>query len=300
MCSLCSLFLEGDSGSNKKEYLQWDSQKHIQRLRNFSWDSLELGEDPFKNNNLAEVTVEQCVIIQATKTNPKDGVDELRYHFSYPVSLKCGSFSSSVTVLCYVIEALYVYGKTEKAVHLAMAVGLSIVRHYNTWLDGLLRIPVKDTLYVDYDEGEGPKEAVPANIGKRGKKGKRVCRKRARKGTNKTEIVDEKADKKSSQDLFNEETGAIPVTSVAFLLHILEENEELVAEMLKLVKVQRRDTRDEDMMDCDEVTSDAHSLIFRLGVVGSAMPKIKAPSLQIQVRYIILRQSQNHLPRQGS
>ena len=55
--------------------------------------------------------------------------------FPLPIELSCGAFSSSVTVYCYLIEALSVYGKTEQAVHLAMNLALAVVRYYGTWLE---------------------------------------------------------------------------------------------------------------------------------------------------------------------
>lgn len=267
--------------------MQWDSQKHIQCLKNFSWDTLELGEGPFKNNNLSEVTVERCIVVETSLTNSRDNSDDLTDRFSYPISLSCGSFCSSVTIFCYMIEALHVYGETEKAVHLAMAVTLAIVRYYNAWLEGQLRVPVKETVCVDYEEEEAPQEVAPANTGKRGKRQRqrKAYKKKGRKGGKKMDVETEKPAKRSSKEaIFHEETGIIPITSLAFLLHVLEEDEALVAEMLKLVKVQQsRGSSDEEMMDCDDVTSDARSLIFRLGVVALAMPKVQAPSLQIQV-----------------
>ena len=266
--------------------MQWDSQKHIQCLKNFSWDTLELGEGPFKNNNLAEVTVQRCVVIETSLTNSRDNSsDNLTDRFSYPVSLSCGSFSSSVTIFCYMIEALYVYGETEQAVHLAMAVTLAIIRYYNAWLEGQLRVPVKETVCVDYEEEEAPQEVAPANTSKRSKRARKTYKKKGRKGGKKMEVETEKPAKRSCKEaIFHEETGIIPITSLAFLLHVLERDEELVAEMLKLVKVQQsRGSSDEEMMDCDDLTSDARSLIFRLGVIGLAMPKVQAPSLQIQV-----------------
>lgn len=99
------------------------------------------------------------------------------------------------------------------------------------------------------------------------------------------EQLNEKTDHCSNETLFDQVTGIIPVTSIAYLLDILEQHQDLLVEMLKLVKLRGLGLNEEDLMDCDDITSDARSLIFRLSVIGLAMPKIQAPSLQIQVQY---------------
>ena len=83
--------------------------------------------------------------------------------------------------------------------------------------------------------------------------------------------------------LFDQIKGVIPITCIAYLIDLLDQNEELLAEMLKLVKLRGLGLCEEELMECDDVTSDAKSLIFRLGVFGLSMPKIQTPSLQIQV-----------------
>ena len=93
----------------------------------------------------------------------------------------------------------------------------------------------------------------------------------------------EKSENVSNEMLYNQEIGIIPVTSFAYLMNILKQNEDAVAEMLKLVKLRSLGISEGDMMECDDVTCDARSLIFRLAVIGAAIPKIQAPSLQTQV-----------------
>jgi hypothetical protein len=88
---------------------------------------------------------------------------------------------------------------------------------------------------------------------------------------------------KSNEMLFDQVKGIIPITSIAYLLDLLDQNQDLLAEMLKLVKLEGLGLSEEELMECDDVTSDAKSLIFRLGVVGLGLPKIQAPSVQIQV-----------------
>ena len=93
----------------------------------------------------------------------------------------------------------------------------------------------------------------------------------------------EEENEKSDEMLFDQMKGIIPITSIAYLMDLLEQNQDLLAEMLKLVKLRGLGLSEEELMECDDVTSDAKSLIFRLGVVGLGMPKMQAPSLQIQV-----------------
>ena len=92
---------------------------------------------------------------------------------------------------------------------------------------------------------------------------------------------------KPNEILFDQVKGIIPITSFAYLMDLLEQNQHLLAEMLKLVKLKGLGLSEEELMECDDVTSDAKSLIFRLGVVGLGLPKIQAPSLQIQVHYTL-------------
>lgn len=90
---------------------------------------------------------------------------------------------------------------------------------------------------------------------------------------------------KPNQLLFDQISGIIPVTCVAYLVHLLEHNHVRLAEMLKLVKLRGLGLNEDELMECDDVTSDAKSLIFRLAVIGLGMPKIQGPSLQVQVQF---------------
>ena len=83
--------------------------------------------------------------------------------------------------------------------------------------------------------------------------------------------------------LFDQAKGIIPITSIAYLMFILDENQDLLAEMLKLVNLKGLGLSEDELMECDDITKDAKSLIFRVGAVGVGMPKIQAPSLQIQL-----------------
>ena len=100
-----------------------------------------------------------------------------------------------------------------------------------------------------------------------------------------TKKVEEEQDK-SNEMVFDQIKGVIAITSIAYLMDLLEQHQDLLAEMLKLVKLKGLGLREDELMECDDVTSDAKSLIFRLGVIGLGMPKILAPSVQIQVNLV--------------
>ncbi len=97
-------------------------------------------------------------------------------------------------------------------------------------------------------------------------------------------IKTDEGNEKSNELLFDQINGIIPITSVVYLMDLLEQHQDLLAEMLKLVKLRGLGLVEEELMECDDVTSDAKSLIFRLGVVCLGMPMVQAPSLQIQVQ----------------
>ena len=125
--------LLADSTNGQKQYLEWDSPKHIEYLKSFTWESLQLSDDPFKDDNRTEMSVLRSAFLECT-------VSRSRYlrnpeQFPFPQELGCGNFASSVTVYCYLVEALSVYGKIDQAVHLAMNLALAIVRYYSSWLE---------------------------------------------------------------------------------------------------------------------------------------------------------------------
>lgn len=128
-----------DPSDGKKQLLEWDSPKHIEYLKNFSWESLQLPDDPFTNNGLCEISVLKNVVIEIQRST-KNHFPQPAEQFPQPIVLTCGHFSSSVTVYCYLIEALCIYGKTEQAVHLAMNLALAIVRYYSSWLEVNVRV----------------------------------------------------------------------------------------------------------------------------------------------------------------
>ena len=136
------MFLLTDSTDGKKQYLEWHSPKHIQHLKTFTWESLQLTEDPFKNDDLSEISVVKSAtesnVHRSTRSSPDPSEQ-----FPLPMELSCGDFSSSVIVYSYLVEALYVYGKTEQAVHLAMKLALTIVRYYSSWLEVKILVNLK-------------------------------------------------------------------------------------------------------------------------------------------------------------
>jgi hypothetical protein len=139
------LLLFVDSNDGKKQYLEWDSPKHIQHLKTFNWESLQLSDDPFKSDDPSEICVLKSAVIdcnvqRSTRAHFPDPASE---QFPLPTELRCGDFSSSVTVYCYLVEALSMYGKTEQALHLAMNLVLAIVRYYTTWLEVKFLVDLK-------------------------------------------------------------------------------------------------------------------------------------------------------------
>ncbi|XP_028406963.1 uncharacterized protein LOC114529377 isoform X2 [Dendronephthya gigantea] len=263
----------------KKQFIEWDSPQHIQQLKNLSWESLQLSDDPFKSNSTSEISVLKSTAIEYGKNLTKMNFSDTSGQFPYPVELRCGDFVSSVTMYCYFIEALVIYGKKEQAVDLAMNLALAIIRYYSAWLEGSSPSDVQNTLCVDHDEKHENETGKKA----KGKGKKRQTRKRGRSGSKKT--GDETVKFSPNEMLFDQTKGIIPITSIAYLMFILDENQDLLAEMLKLVKLRGLGLSEDELMECDDVTNDAKSLIFRIGVVGVAMPKIQAASLQIQVEW---------------
>ena len=267
------------SNDGKKQYFEWDSPKHIQYLKNSTWESLQLSEDPFKTDSPSDISVVNSIVIKCNNGQrlATGQLSDPTEQFPLPIELSCGNFASSVTVYCYLVEALSVYGKTEQAVHLAMNLALAVVRYYGTWLEGSFQLSTQNALWIDCGEKQANE------TGKKGKSGKkrRQNRKRGRTGSKKTEDENEKP----NEILFDQVKGIIPITSIAYLMDLLDQNQHLLAEMLKLVKLKGLGLSEEELMECDDVTSDAKSLIFRLGVVGLGLPKIQAPSLQIQIEW---------------
>ena len=97
---------------------------------------MQLSEDPFKTAHSADIAVVNTALIDCNGEHLRTGqFPDAAEQFPLPIKLSCGDFSSSVTVYCYLVEALSVYGKTEQAVHLAMNVALAVVRYYSTWLE---------------------------------------------------------------------------------------------------------------------------------------------------------------------
>ena len=122
-----------DSADGKKQYLEWDSPKHIEHLKTFTWESLQLSDDPFKDDDQTEMSVLRSAVLECTV--PRSAKHHVPEQFPFPKELTCGTFVSSVTVYCYLVEALSVYGKKDQAVHLAMNLTLAIVRYYNAWVE---------------------------------------------------------------------------------------------------------------------------------------------------------------------
>lgn len=124
-----------DPSDGKKQFIEWDSPKHIQQLKNLSWELLQLADEPFKSDNTSEISVLKSTAVEYGKNHTKIDFSDHSDQFPYPVELRCGDFVSSATIYCYFIEALAIYGKKEQAVHLAMNLALAIVRYYTAWLE---------------------------------------------------------------------------------------------------------------------------------------------------------------------
>ena len=157
----------------KQQGLDWGILKHITGLKSFNWQSLQLADDPNKHDSLSEISVSKSIFLE-TSSRGADSSEK----FPYPVHFTCADFSSSLTVFCYLVEALIVYGRKSEGVDLAMNLALAVVRYYSAWLENRLTLDVRDTLCVDYEEGTAQENENKKEGGKR----KQKKRKRGRPG----------------------------------------------------------------------------------------------------------------------
>lgn len=85
-----------------------------------------------KTDNQSEMSI---IKSNGLASSPGRDVD----YFPIPSQVKYGDFTSSVTIHCCILEALFSYKKKEQAVFLAMNLSLVLVQYYTKWLEVCIR-----------------------------------------------------------------------------------------------------------------------------------------------------------------